>query len=124
MDERTGKIRKFLIFKKPVKKPLAIIFVERMVFFLSIMILLTMGLYIRGNFNDFTDATQRLLLHIAGITGICLVFSGAIGVILDLFMILHLKLTYTGSIVLYIIAGSIGATSTAAALFIQTLTVG
>jgi hypothetical protein len=88
------------------------------------MSFLTMGLYISGNFNDFMDVTQRLLLRTAGTTGVCLFFFVTIGVILDLFMIFHMKLTYAVGFIFYVIVGGIGALITLTTLFIQTLTVG
>ncbi|MDR0784346.1 MAG: hypothetical protein LBE74_00475 [Treponema sp.] len=112
------------ILKKSVKKPLVAILVERASFFFLIMSLLAAGLYILGNFNGFTDGTQRLLLRVISATGICLFLFGAVGLILDLFMIFRVKLTYAGGFVLYAIVGGIGAVITVAAIFIQTLAVG
>jgi hypothetical protein len=125
MDKGTRKIKGALkhlrILKKPEKKPLVVVLVGRMAFFFFVMSFLTIGLYIRGNFSDFTDGTQRLLLHIAGAEGVCLFFWGIVGVLLDIFMILRMKLTYVGAFVLYVIASGLGAGITLAALSIQTL---
>jgi hypothetical protein len=112
------------LLKREAEKPLIVLLVERTSFFFLIMSFLSAGLYIHGNFNGFMDRTQVLLLRVAVATGICLFLFGTVGLILDLFMIFRIKLTYAGGFVLYAVISGIGAVIATAALIVLTLAIG
>jgi hypothetical protein len=70
---------------RPKQKPLIVLMVKRVVFFLAIVCSLTAFLYGIGNAQDFLDSTQLVLLRLSATLGILLTVSAVFGMGIDIY---------------------------------------
>jgi len=72
--------------KKKEKKTLLYRILDRTVLFLTLFLSSLIFFYILGNYQDFIDKNQNLILYIATITAILLIFFSADGLIISVLL--------------------------------------
>ncbi|GHV71136.1 hypothetical protein AGMMS49928_21650 [Spirochaetia bacterium] len=93
--------------------------VKRLALFCFILCLFSVFLYILGTRQEFTDATQLLLLRLAIIIGIFLTAMSFCGMVLDIRIIISRRLwSYFAGVGGYILMGIFGAAAAVFAAFI------
>jgi hypothetical protein len=115
---------------RPPEKPLILLLVKRLTFFLFIMSLFLIFLYVIGTRQEFMDLTQVLLLRLLGGTGLFLAAGSLCGVVLNLRAALSGRApggrrgACIAGAAAYLLAGIFGAGAAAAALFITAAVAG